>query len=154
MSNVAEQVAKLKERMGRERANWIPENAGQMVVGQLEEMTWQEGDHGPYRQLNLWDEAAGVEHVVRCFHKPLEREVARVAPQVGDTVLIVYKGEHINKSGKYAGKSSFIYDVGKVEDASRPAVAAPAGDQEELRRQAVAALEAEAKEPWPDDDEG
>lgn len=153
MSSVAEQLEQMKARLaaraGREASNWIPEKAGEMVAGVIEEVAWEEGDYGPYRRITIFDDATpDVEHVVRGFGKVLAQELDRINPAVGDGIVIVYKGTDTVKKGKFAGKDFKNWSVTGV-----PANPSAAVDQDELRRQAQAALEAEAAEPWADDED-
>jgi hypothetical protein len=66
---------------------------GDKLVGQVIDLTEREGNFGRYPVVTLRTDN-GDEFAVHAFHEVLARNLAHVAPEVGDRIGIKYLGKH------------------------------------------------------------
>ena len=85
----------------RESTAWKPD-AGEVLIGELIEVSEWDGGYGTYPVLTLKD-ADGQLIDVHCFHTVLRSEVGRLNPDVGTTLGIKYQGKVEGRSGSYHG---------------------------------------------------
>jgi hypothetical protein len=98
----------LEERIaGPDPVAWRPEKVGDQVIGELEEISERNGDHGPYRVLTLLAKDGSV-HNVAGFGEVLASKFARLTDaDLGKTVAVVFKGTHPSKTNGYAPYKDF-----------------------------------------------
>ena len=91
----------LEERInGPDSEPWIPEDEGDFVIGELEEVSTREGDYGPYKVLHLWT-SDGRSVTVAGFGQVLASKFETVTDaDLGNKVAIVFQGEKRGKSGR------------------------------------------------------
>lgn len=141
-------MKKLRERMGRERISWVPEKAGDAVIGEVVEVTEQVGDYGPFLMVTLYDpEQPGKEFVVRGYGSVLAGHLARLAPKDGDVLAITFNGEKESRNKDPKGKPRTYRDFSVNKLGASTAAAVP--DFETLAK--AAAVQAE-EEGIVDDD--
>lgn len=90
----------LEERIsGPEAEPWKPEE-GDLVIGELEEISEREGDYGPYRVITLFTDSGDVWNVAG-FGTVLAGKFASLSDSdLGCRVAVKYIGEATGKSGK------------------------------------------------------
>jgi len=88
----------LEERInGAEPEPWIPEEAGDYVIGELEEISEREGDYGPYRVVTLLAPDGGVWNVAG-FGTVLSGKFASLKEtDIGNNVAVKFLGEAASK---------------------------------------------------------
>ena len=74
--------------------SWKPQ-PGDTVSGRIEDISEHDAGYGKYPILELATETGTVS--VHCFHDVLKNELARLAPDIGDSVTLTYKGRHPDK---------------------------------------------------------
>jgi hypothetical protein len=92
----------LEERInGAEAEPWIPEEAGEYVVGEIEEISAREGDYGPYKVLTLLTDKGDVLSVAG-FGTVLKGKFDSLTDpeDIGRTIAVKFLGEARGKSGK------------------------------------------------------
>lgn len=90
--------------LGHETEAWEPwkedgEGEGAAIAGTVTDVSYRDGDWGPYPVLELRD-GAGDHYSVPLYHTVLKNEFAKRNPQLGDTVGIAYKGRKQTKGGQ------------------------------------------------------
>jgi hypothetical protein len=87
----------LEDRLNADVEGWRPE-PGDQVLGTVIGVDTREGDYGPYPYIEV--EANDGSYIgVHGFHTVLKNELARIEPQVGDTLGIKYFGKVPTKPG-------------------------------------------------------
>lgn len=91
----------LEERInGPEAEPWIPEEAGEFVIGELEEISDRTGDYGPYKVITLLTEGGDVLNVAG-FGTVLKGKFdSLTSADLGCKVAVKFVGEATGKSGK------------------------------------------------------
>lgn len=74
--------------------SWKPQ-PGDSITGRIEDISEHDAGYGTYPILELATDAGTVS--VHCFHDVLKNELARLAPDIGDTLTITYQGKHLEK---------------------------------------------------------
>lgn len=94
----------LEERInGAEPEPWIPENADEYIIGELEEISEREGDYGPYRVITLLASDGSVWNVAG-FGTVLSGKFASLKDSdIGCNVAVKFLGEAASK--KPGGKA-------------------------------------------------
>lgn len=114
----------LEERInGPEPEPWIPEEAGEYIIGEIEEISERVGDYGPYKVLTLLDADGSVASVAG-FGTVLKGKFDTLTDaDCGRTIAVKYLGEAPSK--KPGGKP---YKNWTVTLTPRQAVPAGGGD--------------------------
>lgn len=68
---------------------------GDTITGRIEDISEHDAGYGRYPILELATDSGIV--AVHAFHDVLKNELARLAPDIGDTVTLTYKGKHSEK---------------------------------------------------------
>ena len=90
----------LEERLtGEDAEPWIPEEAGEHIFGEVEEVGTREGDYGEYTVVTLLLEDGSVSSVAG-FGTVLAGKLAELDPQPGDHLGVKFRGEKTGKNGK------------------------------------------------------
>jgi len=98
---------------------WRPQ-AGELIEGDVVEITTRDGgEYGSYVIVTL-DLEGGERRALHAFHTVLANELARLAPQVGDRIAVLYKGLVTRQDGpdfhayraKKIGGESTTFDWG------------------------------------------
>lgn len=77
-----------------DNTSWKPQ-PGDTITGRIEDISEHDAGYGRYPILEL---ATGTGTVaVHAFHDVLKAELARLAPEIGDTVTIAYKVKHLER---------------------------------------------------------
>jgi len=74
--------------------SWKPET-GDTVTGVIEDISEHDAGYGKYPILELVTGTGTV--AVHAFHDVLKNELARLAPNIGDSITLTYKGKHAEK---------------------------------------------------------
>jgi hypothetical protein len=74
--------------------SWKPQ-PGDTVTGVIEDISEHDAGYGKYPILELATETGTV--AVHAFHDVLKNELARLAPNIGDSITLTYKGKHPEK---------------------------------------------------------
>ena len=100
----------LEERInGPEPEPWIPEEAGEYIIGELEEISEREGDYGSYRVITLLTENGDVLNVAG-FGTVLKGKLESLTTaDIGCNVAVKFLGEVANK--KPGGKAYKNWNV-------------------------------------------
>jgi hypothetical protein len=86
----------VSDRLDRDFAPAWRFEPGGKVVGQVIELGEREGNFGRYPIVTLRTDN-GDEFAVHAFHDVLARNLAQVAPEIGDRIGIKYLGKHPEK---------------------------------------------------------
>lgn len=88
----------LEERInGPEPEAWIPEEAGEYVIGELEEISERDGDYGPYRVLTLLTDNGDVLNVAG-FGTVLKGKFDSISQSdIGAKIAVKFLGEAPSK---------------------------------------------------------
>lgn len=90
----------MQERLeGPEPEAWVPENEGELIFGEVEEVSRREGDFGEYTVVTLVD-ADGQVWNVAGFGTVLAGKLEDLDPQPGDKLGVKFAGEKTAKNGK------------------------------------------------------
>lgn len=90
----------LEERLtGEDAEPWIPEEAGEHIFGEVEEVSTREGDFGEYTVVTLLTADGSVVSVAG-FGTVLAGKLAELDPQPGDSLGVKFRGEKTGKNGK------------------------------------------------------
>lgn len=91
----------LEERInGPEAEPWIPENSGEYVIGELEEISDRDGDYGPFKVITLLTEGGDVLNVAG-FGTVLKGKFDGLTnDDLGCKIAVKFLGEASNKAGK------------------------------------------------------
>lgn len=96
----------MEERMNApDPEGWRPE-AGDVVIGVVDEVTSREGDYGLY-PLIIVEKSDGEFIAVHAFHTVLRNEIESLQPSVGDDIGIKYLGQQEPKGGLKKGQDPF-----------------------------------------------
>lgn len=119
----------LEERInGPEPEAWMPDEAGDYVVGEIEEISERVGDYGPYKVLTLFTPNGDVLNVAG-FGTVLKGKFDRLTDaDCGRTIAVKYLGERAPK--KAGGKEYKDWQVTLSPRAAQPAAAGAFGEAE------------------------
>lgn len=96
----------MEERMNApDPEGWRPE-VGDVVIGEIDEVTTGNGDFGEYPLLII-EKGDGSYVAVHAFHSVLKNELNSLAPSVGDTIGVKYLGPTEPKGGLKKGMSAY-----------------------------------------------
>lgn len=84
---------------------WRPE-AGDLLIGTVDEVSSREGDFGPY-PLIIVEKSDGSYVAVHAFHSVLRNEIESLQPSIGDEIGIKYEGVKEPKGGLKKGMSGY-----------------------------------------------
>src|SRR5690242_5658416 len=93
---------------------WPPE-PGDKIAGTIVEINERDAGWDPYPVVTLQVEDNQV--AIHAFHTVLQRELAKVRPEVGDAISVAYRGKKTSGSGTtyHAYKSSSDRSVPGVD---------------------------------------
>lgn len=74
-----------------ESTSWKPE-PGDTVTGSIADISEHDAGYGKYPIVELDTDSGTV--TIHAFHDVLKNELARLAPDIGDSVTITYRGKH------------------------------------------------------------
>jgi hypothetical protein len=76
---------------------WRPK-AGDRIEGRITSIDVRHGEYEPYPIITIVDEG-GEPVAVHAFHDVLRNELAKLQPEVGDRLVVVYRGQKEGRSG-------------------------------------------------------
>lgn len=121
----------LEERInGPEAEAWIPETAGEYVIGELEEVSDRDGDYGPYKVITLFTDNGDVLNVAG-FGTVLKGKFDGLTnSDLGAKVAVKFLGEATGKSGKGYKNWSVTIDRSALATSGVVATGTEFGDDE------------------------
>ena len=76
---------------------WKPD-PGELIEGVVVEITTRDGEYGSYPIVTL-ELVDGERRAIHAFHSVLRNELARIAPQTGSRIAVLYKGKVTRSDG-------------------------------------------------------